>query len=83
MNIIIIANFPGFLDGSYSDRICYLANLFKEHGHFVDLVVSDFCHENKEIRKIEAESLYSFKIIEYTSYEVVVIPNLILLTINS
>jgi hypothetical protein len=27
--------------------------------------------------------LYSFKIIEYTSYEVVVIPNLILLTINS
>ena len=62
MNIIIIANFPGFLDGSYSDRICYLANLFNGHGHFVDLVVSDFCHENKEIRKIEAELLYPFKI---------------------
>lgn len=61
MRVLIIANFPGFLDGSYTDRFCYLAKMMYERGHEVELVASDFCHDNKRIRLIP-NNQYLFKV---------------------
>lgn len=61
MRVLIIANFPGFLDGSYTDRFCYLAKMMCERGHEVELVASDFCHDNKRIRLIP-NNQYPFKV---------------------
>ena len=61
MRIIIISNFPGLLDGSYTDRFCYLSKLFHEKGHKVELITSDFCHDTKQIRSYSS-SLYPFKV---------------------
>lgn len=62
MNIIIVANFPGMMDGSYTDRFCYLAKLMRERGHNVELVVSDFCHDNKTVRYYKVNELYPYKV---------------------
>lgn len=61
MRILIISNFPGILDGSYSDRFCYLGRLFYEKGYEVEMLASDFCHESKSHRG-EVGSFYPFKI---------------------
>lgn len=62
MNIIIVANFPGMMDGSYTDRFCYLAKMMYERGHNIELVVSDFCHDNKTERENTVSKLYPFKV---------------------
>lgn len=62
MNIIIVANFPGIMDGSFTDRFCYLAKMMHEQGHNVELVVSDFCHDNKTVRENTVCKLYPFKV---------------------
>ena len=62
MNIIIVANFPGMMDGSYTDRFCYLAKMMHERGHNVELLVSDFCHDNKSVRENTLCKLYPFKV---------------------
>lgn len=62
MKIIIVANFPGMMDGSYTNRFCYLAKLMHKKGHVLELIGSDFCHETKKVReKLEGE-LYPFKV---------------------
>lgn len=62
MKIIIIANFPGLLDGTYTDRFCYLAQLMHEKGHFVELVATDFCHETKKTRSLFDPKTYPYKV---------------------
>ncbi len=48
MNIIIIANFPGHLDGRRDkDRFLYLGEMLCDRGHNVTMLVSDFDHESK------------------------------------
>lgn len=61
MRIVIIANFPGSLNGSFSDRFCYLAKMLHERGHEVELISSDFCHDNKK-RRVLPNTLYPFKV---------------------
>ena len=62
MNIIIISNFPDVLDGTRDMRFAYLANLLKDRGHNVELIISDFDHEVKDVRKRDNYSVYDFKI---------------------
>ena len=50
------------MDGSYTDRFCYLAKMMYEQGHNVELVVSDFCHDNKTERENASCKLYPFKV---------------------
>ena len=48
MNIVIIANFPSRLNGvKEKGRFLYLGEMLCERGHHVEMIVSDFCHENK------------------------------------
>lgn len=61
MKILIITNFPGLLDGSYTDRFCYLTRLLHEKGYEVELITSNFCHDTKQIRNYSS-SLYPFKV---------------------
>ena len=61
MKILIISNFPGLLDGSYTDRFCYISRLLHEKGYKVELITSDFCHDTKQIRNYSS-SLYPFKV---------------------
>lgn len=61
MKILIVSNFPGYLDGSYTDRIVYLAKLLVEKNHEVELLTSDFCHESKLPRE-QLSLNYPFKI---------------------
>lgn len=52
MKITIIANFPSFLDGGMSKgRFLYLGEMLYEHGHEVEMIVSDFEHGTKTFRK--------------------------------
>lgn len=62
MKIIIVANFPGVMDGSYTDRFCYLAKLLHDKGHEVELVGSDFCHDNKLVRDSKVGELYPYRV---------------------
>lgn len=62
MRITIVANFPGLMDGSYTDRIVYLAKLMHDHGYEVELIASDFCHENKKVREATVSNMYPFKV---------------------
>lgn len=50
------------MDGSFTDRFCYLAKMMHEQGHNVELVVSDFCHDNKTERENTVCKLYPFKV---------------------
>ena len=61
MRILIVSNFPGYLDGSYTDRIAYLAKLLAENNHEVELLTSDFCHESKLPREQQSMN-YPFTI---------------------
>ena len=62
MNIVIISNFPDVLNGKQDMRFTYLANLLVGRGHNVELIISDFDHEVKEVRKRDDYSVYEFKI---------------------
>lgn len=62
MRIKIVANFPGFLDGSYTDRFAYLAKMMYDRGDEVELIASDFCHDNKKVREANVSDLYPFKV---------------------
>lgn len=57
MNIIIIANFPDYLDGRREKgRFLYLAEMLCSRGHQVKLVVSDFVHERLSPRDKVSDS---------------------------
>ena len=60
MRVLIVSNFPGYLDGSYNDRFVYLAKLLVDRGHDVELLTSDFCHDNKLPR--QQRDIYPFRI---------------------
>lgn len=62
MRIKIISNFPGSLDGSYTDRFVYLAKMMHDRGNEVELIASDFCHDNKKERETKVCDMYPFKI---------------------
>lgn len=62
MNIVVISNFPDVLNGKRDMRFTYLANLLVERGHNVELVISDFDHEVKDVRRRDDYSVYEFKI---------------------
>lgn len=52
MNIVIIANFPSRLDGGRAKgRFLYLGEMLAERGHHVEMIISDFNHENKQYRE--------------------------------
>lgn len=52
MKIIIIANFPSFLDGGQAKgRFMYLGEMLCERGHQVELICSDFDHGKKTHRE--------------------------------
>lgn len=61
-NIIIISNFPDVLNGKQDMRFTYLANLFAAKGYDVEMIISDFDHEVKDVRKRDDYSQYKFKI---------------------
>ena len=62
MVIKIIANFPDVLNRKADMRFTYLADLLYQRGHDVELIISDFDHEMKAVRKRDDFSLYDFKI---------------------
>lgn len=62
MIIKIISNFPDALNGKQDMRFTYLANLLVKRGHNVELIISDFDHEVKDVRKRDDYSVYDFKI---------------------
>lgn len=62
MNIVIISNFPDVLNGKQDMRFTYLANLLAAKGCDVELIISDFDHEVKDVRKRDDYSQYKFKI---------------------
>lgn len=61
-NIVIISNFPDVLNGKQDMRFTYLASLLAERGHNVELIISDYDHEAKSVRKRDDYSVYNFKI---------------------
>ena len=62
MNVLIISNFPDVLNGKQDMRFAYLANLFVAKGFDVEMIISDFDHEVKDIRKRDNYCQYNFKI---------------------
>lgn len=62
MKIVIIANFTRTLDGERENRFTYLANVFADRGHDVELVVTDFSHGLKKPRPTPHYDKYPFKI---------------------
>lgn len=62
MKIIIIANFTLALDGEREGRFSYLADELCKKGHTVELIITDFYHMTKGIRKDPRYDLYPFKI---------------------
>lgn len=62
MNILIISNFPDVLNGKQDMRFTYLANLLEANGCDVEMIISDFDHEVKDVRKRDDYSQYKFKI---------------------
>lgn len=61
-NIVIISNFPDVLNGKQDMRFACLANMLTAKGHNVELIISDYDHEVKDIRKRDNYNVYSFKI---------------------
>lgn len=62
MNVLIISNFPDVLNGKQDMRFTYLANLLVTKGFDVEMIISDFDHEVKDVRKRDDYSQYKFKI---------------------
>lgn len=54
MDIVIIADFCGPLDGTYNSRFLYLAEMLVKK-HNVEIITSDFNHANKDYFKNEIE----------------------------
>ncbi len=51
--IVFIANFPSRLDGSANGRFTYLAEMLVGRGHSVEVIFSDFDHQNKVPRELK------------------------------
>ena len=62
MNICIVANFPDILNGKADMRFAYLAETLHKKGHSLELIISDFDHEVKDVRKRDNYDVYEFKI---------------------
>ena len=62
MNICIVANFPDLLNGKADMRFAYLAETLQKRGHSVELIISDFEHEVKDVRKRDNYDVYDFKV---------------------
>lgn len=62
MNICIVANFPDLLNGKADMRFAYLAEILQKKGHSVELIISDFEHEVKDVRRRDNYSVYDFKV---------------------
>lgn len=60
MDIVILANFCGRLDGTGNNRFLYLANMLSEE-HDVELIASDFHHGSKTLRG-EAPKHFPYKV---------------------
>lgn len=60
--IVIISNFPDLLNGKQDMRFTILAKELVKRGHNVELIISDFEHELKSVRKRDDYSVYNFKI---------------------
>ena len=62
MRLIIVINYPNNLSGSASKgRFMYLAEMFAERGHQVELITSDFEHGTKSRRKPESVNQSAYK----------------------
>lgn len=62
MRLIIVINYPNNLSGSASKgRFMYLAEMFAERGHQVELITSDFEHGAKSRRKPESVNQMAYK----------------------
>lgn len=62
MRLIIVINYPNNLSGSASKgRFMYLAEMFAERGHQVELITSDFEHGTKSRRKPESVNQTAYK----------------------
>ena len=62
MRLIIVINYPNNLSGSASKgRFMYLAEMFAERGHQVELITSDFEHGAKSRRKPESVNQTAYK----------------------
>lgn len=62
MDIVIVANFTRALDGERENRFSYLADVFAQRGHDVELVITDFSHVLKAPRPDPLYEKYPFKI---------------------
>lgn len=61
-NIVIISNFPDVLNGKVDMRFTFLAKELARRGNNVELIISDYDHEVKDVRKRDDYSAYEFKI---------------------
>ena len=61
-NIVIISNFPDLLNGKQDMRFTILAKELTKRGNNVELIISDYDHEVKDVRKRDDYSVYDFKI---------------------
>lgn len=62
MRLIIVINYPNNLSGSASKgRFMYLAEMFAERGHQIELITSDFEHGTKRPRKPESVNQSAYK----------------------
>ena len=62
MNILLIVNYPGDLEGVGKGRFRYLVDMLVGRNHQVEMVISDFLHGEKEFRPIHSISEHQFKI---------------------
>ena len=67
MDIVIVANFCGKLDGNENDRFLYLAELLAKN-HAVELITSDFHHETKTHRSGTAEFPFQVTLLHESGY---------------
>ena len=60
MNILLIVNYPADLEGVGKGRFCFLADMLSGRKHQVEMVISDFLHNEKKFNEKHTLNFTSF-----------------------
>lgn len=69
MKILMVCHFTDLPGGIGNGRFTYLANLFSEDGHEVELLTTDYAHTRKAYRKYEGKSNYKVTLLHESNYK--------------
>lgn len=69
MKVLMVCHFTDLPSGIGNGRFTYLANLFVENGHEVELLTTDYAHARKAYRKYDGKSSYKVTLLHEPAYK--------------